>query len=127
MPMVAVRILHPESDPADPASGSLTRWVADARATLAEHHRRGFAAAGASDVTIVAGPADDRTFGDRLRDLVAEVGEGGLVVLGSGAVPLATAIDRQALVAVAAGDSRRALANNRYSADVVAISRVETL
>ncbi len=35
--------------------------------------------------------------------------------------------DRRALVAVAADGGRRALANNRYSADVVAISRVETL
>ena len=124
MPPVAVRILHPEPDP---ASGPLTRWVADSRATLAEHHRRGFIAAGADDVAIVGGPPDDRSFGDRLRELVAEVGPGGLVVLGSGSIPLATASDRQALVAVAASEARRALANNRYSADVVAIARVETL
>lgn len=124
MPPVAVRILHPEPDA---ASGPLTRWLADARATLADHHRRGFAAAGADDVAIVDGPADERSFGDRLRELVAEVGSGGLIVLGSGSIPLATANDRQAFVAVAAGDGKRALANNRYSADVVAISRVETL
>ena len=124
MPPVAVRILHPAPDP---ASGPLTRWVADARATLAGHHRRGFTAAGADDVEIVGGPPDDRPFGDRLRDLVADVGEGGLIVLGSGSIPLATANDRRSLVAVAGGDARRALANNRYSADVVAISRVETL
>lgn len=124
MPPVAVRILHPEPDP---ASGPLTRWVADARATLADHHRRGFTAAGAEDVAIVGSSPDDRPFGDRLRGLVAEVGSGGLIVLGSGSIPLATSNDRQALVAVAAGDGRRALANNRYSADVVAISRVESL
>jgi hypothetical protein len=124
MPPVAVRILHPEPDP---ASGPLTHWVAEARATLADHHRRAFVAAGAGDVAIIGGPADARTFGDRLRELVAEVGSGGLVVLGSGSIPLATAGDRQALVAVAADGGRRALANNRYSADVVAISRVETL
>ena len=124
MPPVAVRILHPEPDP---ASGPLTRWVADTRATLADHHRRGFAAAGADDVTIVGGPHDDRPFGERLRELVSDVGSGGLIVLGSGSIPLATAGDRRALVAAAAADDRRALANNRYSADVVAISRVETL
>jgi hypothetical protein len=124
MPPVAVRILHPEPDQ---ASGPLTRWVAEARAKLADHHRRAFVAAGAGDVVIVNGPADARPFGDRLRELVAQVGSGGLVVLGSGSIPLATAGDRQALVAVAADDGRRALANNRYSADVVAISRVETL
>jgi hypothetical protein len=124
MPPVAVRILHPE--PAQ-GSGSLTRWVADARSTLAEHHRRGFVAAGADDVAIVGGAQEDRPFGDRLRELVADVGEGGLVVLGSGSIPLATANDRRAFVAVAAKDARRALANNRYSADAVAIARVETL
>ena len=124
MPPVAVRILHPEPDP---ASGPLTRWVAEARASLAEHHRRAFIAVGAGDVVIVGGPADARSFGDRLRELVAEVGSGGLVVLGSGSIPLATAADRRALIAVAADGERRALANNRYSADVVAISRVETL
>ena len=48
-------------------------------------------------------------------------------MLGSGAVPLATAADRRAFVAAAAADDRRALANNRYSADVVAISRTATL
>jgi hypothetical protein len=124
MPPVAVRILHPEPDP---RSGPLTRWVADARATLAEHHRRAFLAAGADDVAIVGGPADDRPFGDRLRELVADAGRGGLIVLGSGSIPLATTNDRTAFVAVAAGEARRALANNRYSADVVAIARAETL
>jgi hypothetical protein len=124
MPPVAVRILHPEPDP---GSGPLTRWLADARATLAEHHRRAFLAAGADDVAIIAGPPGERSFGDRLRELVAEVRGGGLIVLGSGSIPLATTRDRQAFVAVAAGETRRALANNRYSADVVAIARAETL
>src|SRR4029077_9011492 len=110
MTPVAVRILHPEPDP---GSGPLTRWVAEARAALAEHHRRGFVAAGADDVAIVGGPPDERLFGDRLRELVADIGEGGLIVLGSGSIPLATANDRQAFVAVAAGEARRALANNR--------------
>src|SRR6476646_3238821 len=124
MSPVAVRILHPEPDS---GSGPLTRWVSDARTTLAEHHRRGFVAAGAHDVAIVRGPPDDRTFGDRLRELVADIGEGGLIVLGSGSIPLATSNDRKAFVAVAGGEARRALANNRYSADVVAIARVDTL
>jgi hypothetical protein len=56
---------------------------------------------------------------------------GGLVVLGSGAIPLATATDRRAFVAAAAGTTPagaapRALANNRYSADVVAIPDATT-
>lgn len=124
MPPVAVRILHPA--PA-PDAGPIARWVADERAALAERHRRGFLAAGATDVAIDGGPPDDRSFGSRLRDLVAHRSSGGLVVLGSGSVPLATLADRRAFVATAADDDREALANNRYSADIVAISRIETL
>jgi len=117
---VAVRILHPAA--ADDA-GPLTRRLTAARADLAERHRAGFVAAGADDVRIVAGPPDDTPFGRRLRDLVdADRPPGGLVVLGSGAVPLATRRDRQAFVLAAGADDRRALANNRYSADIVAVS-----
>jgi hypothetical protein len=129
MPPVAVRILHPGPDD---ASGPLSRWVAAARGRLAEHHRHGFLAAGADDVAIVSGPPDDRSFGGRLRELVEGPGRvrgraRGLVVLGSGSIPLATPADRQAFVAAAAGDGRDALANNVYSADIIAISRTDTL
>ena len=49
-------------------------------------------------------------------------------MLGSGAIPLATAADRRALVAAAgAGQGRAALVNNRFSADVLAIAAAETL
>jgi hypothetical protein len=51
----------------------------------------------------------------------------GLVVLGSGSIPLATAADVRDLVDVAASGERRALANNRYSADVVAVGQPEAL
>ena len=124
MPPVAVRILHPEPDS---AAGPLTRWVADVRAGLAERHRRGFLAVAAEDVEMIVGPPDARSFGDRLRGLIDPATQQGLVVLGSGAVPLATAADRRAFVATAAVDGREALANNRYSADIVAISRADAL
>jgi hypothetical protein len=125
MPPVAVRILHPRPGP---HAGPLTRRLADARSRVAEVHRRRFIAAGAADVEIVSGSPDDRSFGDRLRGLVERDGPpGGLVVLGSGAIPLATGADRRAFVAVAADDQRSALANNRYSADVVAIARADSL
>ena len=125
MPPVAVRILHPEPGS---AAGPLTRWLAEARAEVADRHRRGFLAAGATDVEIVAGPPDERSFGDRLRELLGGVERsGGLVVLGSGAIPLATTADRRAFVTIATDVARVALANNRYSADVVAISRVDSL
>ena len=124
MPPVAVRILHPGPDA---AAGSLARWVATARSEVAETHRRAFLAAGADDVAVVGGALDDRSFGARLRRLTTSGSAGGLVILGSGAVPLATAADRRAFVEAAARGDRVALANNRYSADIVAISRVDAL
>lgn len=120
-PGVTVIILHPEAPPdAEP----LVRAVANARADLAERHRRGFLAAGAVDARIVIGPPDARSFGSRLRELAGGIPPGdGLVVLGSGAVPLATRADRARFVSAGAGGSSgRALANNRYSADIVAIA-----
>jgi hypothetical protein len=124
MPPVAVRILHPLPDP---GAGPLVRWVADARAALAERHRRGFEQAGAGHVAIVEGSADGRTFGARLRELAMGGQPGGLVVLGSGSIPLATIADRRSFVQAAGAEDRRALANNRYSADVVAIARADRL
>ena len=117
---VAVRILHPDPGP---AAGPIERWVATSRAIVAERHRAGFVAAGADDVQVMTGPPDDTPFGRRLRDMVRADRPAGLVILGSGAIPLATAADRREFVAVAGSDDRRALANNRYSADVVAIAR----
>ncbi|MDR3544166.1 MAG: hypothetical protein P4L30_00170, partial [Candidatus Limnocylindrales bacterium] len=122
MSPVAVRILHAETGP---HAGPLERALIAARAELAERHRRGFEAAGATDVRVIAGPPDGLPFGARLRGLVGEAlecGAGGMVVLGSGAVPLATTPDRRAFVAVAGRVDPAALANNVYSADVVAIS-----
>ena len=116
---VTVVVLHPEAVASD---GPLNRIVATARYAQAERHRAAFLAAGAGDVRIVSGPADDGVpFGARLAALLPTLG-GGLVVLGSGAVPLATSRDVRELVETAAGDWPRALANNRYSADVVAIA-----
>lgn len=117
---VTVAILHPEPVTAD---GALGRAVGAARLRLGERHRTGFHAAGASSVRLVTDRSDAATpFGDRLRALVPSLGRGGLVVLGSGALPLARATDYRELVETAAGDVPRALANNRYSADVVAIA-----
>ncbi len=121
---VAVLILHPEPDG---RAGELERWVGAARAAIAERHRAGFLAAGASDVTITGGPPDDLPFAARLRAFVAERRPGGVVVLGSGAIPLATAADRRELVEAAASGAPVALANNRYSADVIAVSQASRL
>ena len=122
MSRVHVRILHLE--PGEDV-GPLTRVLVDARSALAERHRAGFESAGADDVRIVAGPPDDRGFGALLRGIAAEAAAArahGLVVLGSGAMPLATASDLRAFIDVAGGPAGRALANNRYSGDVIAVS-----
>ena len=119
-----MRILHPEPDA---TAGPLTRWLAEARADLAERHRRGFIAAGADDVVTIAGQPDARSFGDRLRELVGSASPHGLVVLGSGSIPLTTTADRRSFVATAASEGQEALANNRFSADIVAISHAEAL
>jgi hypothetical protein len=121
---VTVRILHPEPGP---TSGPIERWVAMARAELAERHRRAFVRAGAADVAVIGGPPDDTPFGARLRAIVRADHPAGLVVLGSGAIPLAARRDYADLVAAAGRDARQALANNRYSADVVAIAHAEDL
>lgn len=114
-----VVILHgiPAAD-----AGPLTQAVGAARAALAEHHRERFARAGAASVRIMAGPLDDVSFGARLRAIARGLGRGGLVVLGSGAVPLLRTADARRFLAVAARDDRVALANNRYSADIVAVA-----
>jgi hypothetical protein len=121
---VAVWILHPT---AAATASPLERAVVAARAAIAERHRQEFLRAGAGSVRIVAGPPDDTPFGARLRTLVAAEQPAGVVVLGSGAVPLATARDLRAFVDAAGASDRTALANNRYSADIVAVPCAERL
>jgi hypothetical protein len=122
---VAVRILHPA---APPDAGPLEHWLADARARHAGRLVRLFAQAGTRDLELVSGVRDTRPFGARLRELAAGLAPGtGLVVLGSGSIPLADRDDAVAFVSVAGADGREALANNRYSADILAISHAESL
>ena len=125
MPPVSVLILAPA--PA-PGARPLTRLLDEARAALAEHHRRGFLAAGAAEAAVRREPPDDTPFGARLRRVSAEslpVGPVGLVVLGAASIPLATPADVRALVEAAAAEAPAALANQRYSADVIAIARAD--
>jgi hypothetical protein len=124
MTPVAVRLFHVE--PAGDA-GPLERLLDAARRELAERHVAGFRAAGADDVAIVAGPPDDTPFGARLRELVRRERPAGLVLLGTGAIPLARKRDRRAFLAAARAGRLTALANNRYSADVLAVACAERL
>lgn len=78
-------------------------------------------------MTVFAGPPDGRPFGSRLTSFLAARRPGGVIVLGSGAIPLATLADRRAFVVAAASRRRAALANNRFSADVVAIAMADDL
>ena len=120
MPPVTVLVLAPALV-AD--VGPLERALDAARTALAEHHRTAFLAAGADRVVVRREPPDDTPFGARLRRLVEELRPDGLVVLGAGALPLASAADRRAFVEAAGAGIPGALANHRYSADVVAIAR----
>ena len=121
---VVVLILHRE---ARSGAGPLERWVVDERLRIAEDRREAFAAAGATDVRLVAGPPDDTPFGARLRSFVETERPDGLVVLGSGSIPLARPADLRAFVAVAGAATPGVLTNNRFSSDVVAVSRADAL
>ncbi len=117
---VDVIILHPLPGP---GAGPLERALGAARAALAVRHRAGFLAAGATAATVVEGRPDGHPFGARLRAIAAMLPAGrGLVLLGSGAIPLATAADRRSFVEAASAAGIGGLANNRYSADVLALT-----
>lgn len=125
MQSAVVRILHPAPVP---GSGPLGTALADARSANAARLAGLFRASGADDVGVDEGIPDGRTFGERLRSLVHGLDEDvGLVVLGSGSIPLARPGDVAALVEVARSGERRALANSFYSADVVAVGQAANL
>ncbi len=117
-------------------AGPLVRSLAEARHAQAERQRVAFLAAGADSAEIVTGTPDGLSFGERLGAAIrarnvaggaAGAAAGGAIVLGSGSIPLARAADLRRFVEVAAGPGGHALANNRYSADVVAVSRAADL
>jgi hypothetical protein len=128
MARVVIRIFH-----LDPGSGAgpFERLLADARRANGRGRVDAFRAAGADDVELVAGPPDDTPFGRRLAGVVEAQAPGGrgfgLVVLGSGALPLATPLDHLSFVTAAGSGTRSALANNRYSADAIAIAMAGAL
>jgi CTP:molybdopterin cytidylyltransferase MocA len=112
--------------PAEAASPPLTRLLATAREALLDHQRRLFERARADRVVVVTDLSG--TFGERLAALAHQLGRRrGVVVLGSGAVPLLRAADAARLVAFAAGHGQGALTNNRYSSDVCAVTDTAVL
>jgi hypothetical protein len=100
-------------------AGPLETAFASARAALAQRHARAFEAAGAIARIVETRPGG-APFGARLRRLAALDAGAGIVVLGSGSVPLARSADYGAFVAAAAAGGA-ALTNNRYSSDILAI------
>jgi hypothetical protein len=110
--------------PPDEGGPPLSALLTAARAAVAERHARLFRGAGSRVVIDVRASAPEGSFGARLAAAVNEHarGAGGIVVLGSGAVPLLRRQDAVALVRTAASGGRRALTNNRYSSDVCAVS-----
>ncbi len=110
----------------------LTALLAQARDRLVVWHTHLFRRAGAGDVLVVTGHDDQHAdaggFGQRLARVVAERRpRRGLIVLGSGAVALLRRSDAARLVSVAGRGTQVALTNNRYSSDVCAIARPDTL
>jgi CTP:molybdopterin cytidylyltransferase MocA len=102
-----------------PGAGPLETAFATARAANARKHARAFEAAGATARTIEVQPGG-APFGTRLRRLAALDAGAGIIVFGSGSVPLAGPADRRAFMTAAEG-AGHALTNNRYSGDIVAI------
>lgn len=151
MSRVVVIILHakPESN-----AGPLEQAFAEHRRRNADRQARGFAALGAT-VEVIETRREDAPFGGRLRGLARDHGlarthdGAGLVVMGSGSIPLALRTDRAMFVAAAAGslppatgsqtatwaaagrgvtpgrsatgDAPTLLANNVFSADILAL------
>jgi hypothetical protein len=123
MPRPLVVVLH---QPAAADAPPLTALLAIGREALIEHQRRLFLRAGVDRVLVVTDRAD--SVGDRLASLAAELpARRGVVVMGSGAVPLLRRTDAEALVHVARGGGYRVLTNNRYSSDICAVSDIAVL
>jgi hypothetical protein len=114
-PVVAI-ILHvaPEA-----SAGSLETAFGAMRAANATRLGRGFERAGVS-VTIEAVRRGGPPFGARVRTAARNNAGAGLVILGSGSIPLASLADLRAFTEAAAAPGP-ILANNRYSSDVIAI------
>jgi hypothetical protein len=122
VPRVVALILHAGLTP---HAGPLERAFEAIRRANAARHEAGFAAAGA-EVRFDDGPPAG-SFGERVRELVAETRADGVIILGSGSLPLTNANDWRDFVAAAAGVAGRALTNNRYSADVIALAGASLL
>ena len=130
MPGPLVAIFHQAPRDGD---APLSRLLAEARGALLAHQLPLFERAGARRVAVLPGrdatPRNGESFGERLVRLLGEEPDAaeGLIVMGSGAVPLLRSQDADRLVATARRPGRRAVTNNRYSSDICAISDAAAL
>jgi len=108
----------------DAAAGPLEIAFAEARAANARRLARGFERLGATSRVEDVRPGG-LPFGARLRAAARADPGAGLVILGSGSIPLASTADLRAFVGAAAEGP--VLANNRYSSDVIAIPAATSL
>ena len=122
MTTVTVLIFH---RPANAGEPELVQVLASVRDQLAARHAELFRSAGATEVRFVDEWHNDLSFGKVLAQLAPALG--GAVVLSGGAVPLLNLRDARRLVEVARADRPTAMTNNRYSSDVCAIAKADTL
>jgi hypothetical protein len=108
--------------PASADDHPLVRLLARARERLADIQATVFDRAG-GDVQLQTGEAG--SFGELVK--AAAPSRGGVVILGSGAVPRLGLRDATRLVETASSGHRVALTNNRYSSDVCALGDVSVL
>ena len=118
----AVLIFH---RPAADGEPRLVRWLAEVREELARRQSALFERAGARPATWLTEWHEGLTFGEVLAQLAPA--RGGAIVFGSGAVPRLNSGDARRLVEIAASGAPRALTNNRYSSDVVALGQAKVL
>jgi hypothetical protein len=111
--------------PASTDDAPLIWLLADVRLQLAQAQSELFRRAGATEVQIRVGLPSSPSFGELLVE--ARPSRGGVVVMGSGAVPRLRSTDAGRLLDVAASGERVALTNNRYSSDVCAIGDATVL
>ena len=102
------------------APGALEQAFEATRAANARQQAAGFESAGATARIVEVAPGG-APFGARLRRLAALDEDAGIIILGSGSIPLALPADWETFVAAAARPGGAVIANNRYSADAVAM------
>ena len=118
----AVLIFHRLAGAGEP---QLVRFLADVRTELTRRQAALLERAGAAPAQVVDEWHEGRAFGEVLAQLAPA--RGGAIVFGSGAVPRLNLADARRLVSAAASGQRRAVTNNRYSSDIVAVGRAAVL